>query len=1178
MLGKINVSAGVDTDGNNSIEVVVLFGQDKDAVKEASENLGGRFEDLGYGFGIIDINADKLLELAKISAIQYIELPKSLYLTDSQSNRAICVEQSRTQYNVDGQGIVIGFVDTGIDYTHHAFKNEDGTTRIKYIYDLDLDEVYNEQQINQALKSNDPYSIVPSDDNIKHGTHVAGIACGGGNIPANYYGVAPRCAIMMVKSGRGLFSLSTNVMRGVNFLVRKSKEINMPLVINISLSTNDGAHNGTSLLEQYINTIARSERVTIVIAGGNEGDAAHHKGGQIKKTDNIVKFEVAEDETAITINLYKSILLSLSFELTAPTGASTGVIPIKEGFTEGVLSGNRYSIYNTGPRPFDITGEIGISLISEGNIIISGIWTLRLILDNEYEGIFDMWLPISEGLNKNTKFLQPTINGTLGIPATIPDVISVGSYNYVSRTISPFSGRGRLYPLYFDAKPDVVAPGEGIGSSIPNNSYANKSGTSMAAPHVSGIAALLMQWGIVKGNDFYLFGDRLKYYLILGAKKERKDVGYPNTSWGYGEVCIQNTLDILSDVLNIIQSRQDNNRQVVDTEYNVYKEFQGANPDSDVVIGFLVEFSDRSKFLSLNQTTGISAMPVTDTYGIVYTPAKNLDIVDKVIKSYIDDINPPTFTLNAVSPVAASGALEYHNNPYLNLTGTGVILGIMDTGIDYLNEEFQKEDDTTRIIRLWDQTIENTDSGSSVYGLKLGREFTSDEINQAINAKKQNQDPYQIVPSRDENGHGTMVAGIAAARGRNADLEGTAPNCDLAIVKLREIPKEFLRYIGVTKDNVNAYAGVSVMAAIRYFSLLSKELGKPIVVLCGIGSNIGPHDGSSTVTTAIDIESKNIGRVVVVGTGNQGDTDTHTRGKIDKKGDTDTIEIRVGSSIKSLTFEIWIKRPDIMSLSITSPSGQNIDKIPAEIGKRQDVKFVYEGTKMSIIYDYSNQVNGDEAIIIKATDLKEGIWQFKLYGDYIVFGQYDSWLPQRQLLDDDTRFLRPSQYSTLTDTSTAKRCVSVAYYNQNNSATVGASGRGYTRDDRIKPDIAAGGINANIIRPGGGTGVASGSSIAAAVVAGIYTMILQWAITNGNKPDIYAEEVISYIIRGAKPRSGDNYPNTEWGYGIIDVEGILQAIRGEYRVSKKSENLFVRCPDSFIQDNIKKINSIYELI
>lgn len=551
VIGKLSI-APVNNESNN-IELVILVGENTETVKAKVEAFNGKFEDLGYGYAIVDILISQIVLLAQIPEVQYIEFPKSLYYTDSLSNKISCVDWARSQYGLYGRGILIGFIDTGIDYTDLAFRNADGTTRIEYIYDLSLGgEVYKKNQIDQALKEKDPYLVVPSQDIIGHGTHVAGIACAGGEISKEYYGVAPESSIIMVKSGRGLFSLSTNIMKGLKFLIDKSNELKMPLVINISLSTNDGAHNGTSLLEQYISTISKSERVTIVIAAGNEGNASHHIGGDLTET-TVINFSISGDETYVVMNLYKSVLPQISIEIISPRGVGTGEIVIREGLVEGVVSGNRYRIYNTGPKPFDISGEIGISLVNDSYYILEGVWTLKIRLLNKYKGIYDMWLPISEGLNKNTKFLSPTIDGTLGIPATVSNIISVGSYNPVSKTISPFSGRGRRNPLYYEAEPTIVAPGEDIIAPVPNGVYDRKTGTSMAAPHISGMSALLMEWGIIKGNDSYLYGERLKYYMIMGAKKERTDVEYPNTSWGYGEACLEETIKRLIDSLGIPQ-------------------------------------------------------------------------------------------------------------------------------------------------------------------------------------------------------------------------------------------------------------------------------------------------------------------------------------------------------------------------------------------------------------------------------------------------------------------------------------------------------------------------------------------------------------------------------------------------------------------------------------------------
>lgn len=568
ILSKLSINLMIQGNEKGIIDLVALYGNRFEEVNKFVQDLQGQLEDLGYGFGIISIPIEKITDLARNPQIQYLELPKSLFLTDSISNAAICVDRTQNEFGIKGKGTIVGFIDSGIDFTHPAFRNDDGTTRIEYIYDISsASNVYNKEQINQALKSNDPYSVVPVTDLTEHGTHVAGIACAGGKIDKRYYGVAPESSIIMVKSGRGLFSLSTQVMRGIKFLIDKSNELGMPLVINMSLSTNDGAHNGTSLLEQYISTIATLERVTIVIAAGNEGDAAHHVGGLLLK-ENIIRFNVAEDETAVIINFYKSVLPDILLEIIAPTGVSTGTFKIEEGYKEGVISQNRYQIYDTGPKPFDIVGEVGISLISSGNYILPGQWTIKFVVTNDYIGNFDMWLPISEGLNKNTRFLEPTVYNTLGIPATVNNIISVGSYNNRTSTVSSFSGRGKLLQVS-EVKPDIVAPGENIYSTAPDKGFDSKTGTSMATPHVSGIAALMMQWGIVNGNDSYLFGERLKYYLIMGAKRERFDVIYPNSSWGYGEVCIYNSIKSLVQDLNIISTKGPEYREMCG--YEEYK-------------------------------------------------------------------------------------------------------------------------------------------------------------------------------------------------------------------------------------------------------------------------------------------------------------------------------------------------------------------------------------------------------------------------------------------------------------------------------------------------------------------------------------------------------------------------------------------------------------------------------
>ena len=1164
ILSKLNISHSfLATNNDSEIEVSIISGASPSEISKIVENLNGKYVDLGYGYGIAEIPIENLVALATSPEIQYIELPKSLYADDYESNRASCITQlNSSEFN--GKGVLIGFIDTGIDYTHPAFRNPDGTTRIEYIYDLDEGgKVYTKEQINEALKSSDPYSIVNSTDITGHGTHVVGIACAGGKIDKQYYGVAPESSIAMVKVARSQFALSTQIMRGIKFLIDKSKELDTPLAINMSLSTNDGAHNGSSLLEQYISTIAAIERVTIVIAAGNEGEAAHHVGGTLEEV-NDVYFNISSDESIVVINLYKSILPQLSIELISPYGIGTGEILVKEGVNEGTIGNSRYSIYLTGPKPFDVSGEIGIILTGINGFVYSGQWKITLRKLNKYDGNFDMWLPISEGLNVNTKFLEPVVYNTLGIPATVKNVISVGSYNYLVDIISSFSGRGEKYNGQY-IKPDIVAPGEGIYSSIPNRAFDKKTGTSMATPQVTGAAALMMQWGIVNGNDPYLYGERVKYFLILGSKKTRQDIEYPDAGWGYGELCLRESINLVSQTLGLGLRNKESKVILMDDYLKRADEINvDYNSDSKDKIFLLAEVSNQEVLKNLLKIQDIEGVMISSNFAVIITPADKVDEVKKLAIRIVNIEVSTILTLNDISPVEASGAPVFNTNPYLRLNGRDVLVGVIDTGIDYLNKEFQMEDDTTRIVRLWDQTIQGD---KYIYGLKYGVEYTEDQINQAISLQTSGGDPYSIVPSKDEIGHGTKVSGIIGGRGINPDLKGVAPDCKFVIVKLSRTTKVELDAALIDKMDVPSYSPWSVLLGIRYVVSVARELNKPLVLFIPMGSNMGSHTGNGIDESIIDNYSTQAETVIVVPVGNQGNTDTHTEGIIEKAGDIKDIEIRIGERQKNLPITIWINKPNRVKLSIISPTGEIIDNIEAKNTNNRRIKFLYEKTEMIVNFTSPELSTGDTLIFIRAYNLRPGIWKFRLTGEYIVEGNYYAWIPQRELIDDETKFLNPVEYTTITLPSTSNNAISVGYYNQNNNSIVSESSNGYTRYGNIKPDIVAGGSNALVTIPGGATSVMSGSSVAGAVVAGCCALILQWAVTDGNYPGIYSSQIKTYIISGAKTRPGDIYPNRQWGYGMFDLQGVFDWIQQTYtpRINTDFEeyrvkNLFIRKP------------------
>ncbi len=549
----------------NTWELIVRY---VGSLERIAQDLDLRVTPLSGGYAVILIREDQIGRLSDYEEIIFIEKPKSLYFEDEAGNAVSCVQGARTVYELYGEGTLIAVLDSGIDYAHPDFRREDGTTKILCLWDQTITQgsppagftegtEYTQEEINRALNQPDragQLAVVPSTDLTGHGTHVAGICAGGRKSVGRRMGVAPECGLIIVKLGNSVgnsFPRTTQLMTALEYAIQKGAEYNRPIAVNISFGNNYGAHNGFSLIEDYINEMALRYRSCIVIGTGNEGSAARHASGVLREgQEEIVELAVGEGEVNLNLQIWKNYYDEFSISLIAPSGLRVGPIPAVLGNQRFRMDQTRILLYYGEPVPFNQAQEIYFEFLpverrqQEGSpmprVIDSGIWQIVLTPERIVTGEYRMWLPAGGITSLQTRFVEPSEEITLTVPSTALRAISVGAYNANTGSPAYFSGRG--YTGGGLVKPDLVAPGVDIVSAAPGGGYTARSGTSMAAPFVTGAAALLMQWGIVKRNDPYLYGEKVKAYLIKGARPLPGYPDVPNPVTGYGALCVADSI------------------------------------------------------------------------------------------------------------------------------------------------------------------------------------------------------------------------------------------------------------------------------------------------------------------------------------------------------------------------------------------------------------------------------------------------------------------------------------------------------------------------------------------------------------------------------------------------------------------------------------------------------------
>lgn len=543
-------------------ELIIKYSGSLEAVK----NISSSVTELMNGYAVIVIREDRIEELAGIPEVEFIEKPKSLYFQTDVGRQVSCIDAVQTApYNLSGRGILIGIVDSGIDYENPDFRNEDGTTRIVSLWDQSITgrppsgyatgSEYTQEEINAALAEPDRTvrsRIVSSRDASGHGTAVAGIAAGNGRGSEGriYRGAAPEAELLIVKMGTPRpdgFPRTTELMLGVDYVIRKALELRRPVAVNISFGNTYGSHDGTSLVERFLNDISDTWKNVICIGSGNEGTTAGHASGRVSDEEETVQeLAVQEREPALNVQIWKSYVDEIDISIVSPSGERVG--PFREilGPQRFILGNTELLIYYGEPKPYSVRQEIYISFIPLQSYVDGGVWRIILTPGRIVDGTYQMWLPAQTALNVGTAFLRPNSMSTLTIPSTAALAVTVAAYDARTFSYADFSGRGpaAVYEGIGVPKPDLAAPGVLVNAPVPGGGYRAFSGTSFAAPFVTGSAALLMEWGIVKGNDPYLYGEKVKAYLRRGARELPGYDTWPNALLGYGVLCVRESLPV----------------------------------------------------------------------------------------------------------------------------------------------------------------------------------------------------------------------------------------------------------------------------------------------------------------------------------------------------------------------------------------------------------------------------------------------------------------------------------------------------------------------------------------------------------------------------------------------------------------------------------------------------------
>lgn len=585
---------------------------------------------------------------------------------------------------------------------------------------------------------------------------------------------------------------------------------------------------------------------------------------------------------------------------------------------------------------------------------------------------------------------------------------------------------------------------------------------------------------------------------------------------------------------------------------------------SEESVDFITRFDGNVENLIKNSNTECFQI-IGNSFAVVYYPVSEINVYRQRAMDFSSI--PQLYGLLDVASAESSGVGRVRRQNELGLLGQGVLVGFVDTGIDYTHPAFRYEDGSSKIVAIWDQTQEN---GAKPAGFGYGTEYDKELLNQALISGN----PLGIVDTTDVEGHGTFLAGVACGREElMEDFTGYAPLAEIVMVKLKPAKRYLKEYYCVAEDTV-CFQENDVALGLRYLRDVARREGKPMVVCMGVGTNIQSHDGTDLISRMLDELTSQAGFCAVTAAGNQGNAAAHYRGGlfggaldnrlsdggqqgvqrnaavgsggVNEQGawyGYEDMQLRVGENENGFSLTVWGDSPGLFSVGVFSPSGEYTSRIPARTQGSTSVEFAFEGTNLTVSYEQIEQRSGEQLILLQFCQPAAGIWTIRVFYESEYSTVFDAWLPLRSFLNGETYFLAPDPDTTLVDPANNRYSVTVAGYDYRTGGTYIASGRGYTRDRRIKPDIAAPCVDIIGPRVGGGYTRRSGTSIAAAATAGAAALVMEYALVRGRRLYLNGIELRNLLINGARRTSLGTYPNRETGWGYLDIYGALDSLR-----------------------------------